>query len=110
MRSLLVLSIIAGNHDLPLDHHDDWYNKNYQRWHGRSKQVRRRRFLLAEAPRADGSIPQNIGLIQDLILGHKATNSGIVYLEDELYEFRAKPDGRTWSVYGSPVSPHVISQ
>ena len=61
-----------------------------------------------EAPRADGSILQNIGLIQDLILGHKATNSGIVYLEDELYEFRAKPDGRTWSVYGSPVSPHVI--
>ncbi|KAH9919681.1 uncharacterized protein B0H18DRAFT_1026667 [Fomitopsis serialis] len=75
--------IIAGNHDLPLDYHDDWYDKNYTRWHGMSK--------------------QNIGLIQDLIQGRRATKSGIVYLEDESYEFRAKPDGRKWTVYGSPV-------
>ncbi|KZT70277.1 Metallo-dependent phosphatase [Daedalea quercina L-15889] len=78
--------IIAGNHDLPLDHHDDWYNKNYHRWHELSK--------------------QNIGLVQDLIQGRKATKSGVVYLEDESYEFRARPDGRKWTVYGSPWSPY----
>ncbi|TFY51838.1 hypothetical protein EVJ58_g10351 [Rhodofomes roseus] len=72
------------NHDLPLDYHDDWYVKNYDRWHGVSK--------------------QSIGLIQDLIQGRRAAKSGIVYLEDDHYEFCAKPDGRKWTVYGSPVS------
>ncbi|KAH9833841.1 Metallo-dependent phosphatase-like protein [Rhodofomes roseus] len=78
--------IIAGNHDLPLDYHDDWYVKNYDRWHGVSK--------------------QSIGLIQDLIQGRRAAKSGIVYLEDDHYEFCAKPDGRKWTVYGSPWSPY----
>lgn len=32
-------SIIAGNHDLPLDMHDDWYEKHYHRWHRTEKQV-----------------------------------------------------------------------
>ncbi|KZT06465.1 Metallo-dependent phosphatase, partial [Laetiporus sulphureus 93-53] len=78
--------IIAGNHDLPLDHHDDWYEKNYMRWHRTQK--------------------QNIGLIQDLVQGHKAQRSGIVYLEDQSYEFKVKEEGRIWTVYGSPWSPY----
>lgn len=52
-----IASVIAGNHDLPLDHHDDWYNQNYQRWHGSSKQVCTCRFAVAESTRIDGSIP-----------------------------------------------------
>ncbi|KAH9947182.1 Metallo-dependent phosphatase-like protein [Amylocystis lapponica] len=77
--------IIAGNHDLPLDMHNDWYANNFHRWHSTEK--------------------QNIGLIQDLVQGHKSTRAGIVYLEDDRYEFRAKENGRIWSVYGSPWSP-----
>ncbi|KAI0941226.1 hypothetical protein AcW1_005006 [Taiwanofungus camphoratus] len=75
--------IIAGNHDLPLDDHDDWYDNNFHRWHSTQK--------------------QNIGLIQDLVQGHKAMRAGIVYLEDETHEFQVKGGGKTWSVYGSPV-------
>lgn len=78
--------IIAGNHDLPLDHHDDWYDNNYTRWHHTQK--------------------QNIGLIQDLVQGHKASRAGVVYLEDDVHQFQAKENGRTWSVYGSPWSPY----
>lgn len=78
--------IIAGNHDLPLDHHDSWYDNNYSRWHGRQK--------------------QSIGLIQDLVQGHKATKAGIVYLEDQTHSFQARENGRMWTVYGSPWSPY----
>lgn len=38
----------------------------------------------------------------DLLEGRKAKKAGIVYLEDESYAFEC--NGRTWSVYGSPVS------
>jgi len=33
-----------------------------------------------------------------------AVTAGIVYLQDEQHAFRLKENGRTWTVYGSPVS------
>ncbi|KZT26547.1 Metallo-dependent phosphatase, partial [Neolentinus lepideus HHB14362 ss-1] len=75
--------IIAGNHDLTL--HRGWYEINYSRWHG--------------------SHQQDVTKIMDLIKGERAQKAGIVYLEDEEYEFQAKDGGRIWSIYGSPWSP-----
>ncbi|TFK54752.1 Metallo-dependent phosphatase [Heliocybe sulcata] len=72
--------IIAGNHDLTL--HRGWYGQNYSRWHGPHKQDEEK--------------------IMDLVKGEEAHKAGIVYLEDEEYDFQAKEDGRVWSVYGSP--------
>ncbi|OSX59565.1 hypothetical protein POSPLADRAFT_1184327 [Postia placenta MAD-698-R-SB12] len=95
--------IIAGNHDLPLDHHDSWYDNNYSRWHGRQKQVRD---PAARGSSSHRSHEQSIGLIQDLVQGHKATKAGIVYLEDQTHSFQARENGRMWTVYGSPWSPY----
>lgn len=39
-----------------------------------------------------------------MLKGDYAKNAGIVYLQDERYEFRVREGGRMWSVYGSPVS------
>lgn len=39
----------------------------------------------------------------ELLKGKRAVAAGIVYLQDEKYEFETKENGRTWSVYGSPV-------
>lgn len=39
----------------------------------------------------------------ELLKGPKATDAGIVYLQDESFEFCTKPEGKKWSVYGSPV-------
>lgn len=52
---------------------------------------------------AHRSHEQSIGLIQDLVQGHKATKAGIVYLEDQTHSFQARENGRMWTVYGSPV-------
>ncbi|KAG7449563.1 Metallo-dependent phosphatase [Guyanagaster necrorhizus] len=76
--------IIAGNHDLTLDRHDDWYERNYQGWHMK---------------------PENLKPIFELLKGPKATEAGIFYLQDESHIFQAKDGGRAWSVYGSPWSP-----
>jgi hypothetical protein len=44
-----------------------------------------------------------VGPILELLKGQAAQDAGIVYLQDEKYEFQAKPGGRVWSVWGSPV-------
>lgn len=41
--------------------------------------------------------------------GDEARNAGVIYLEDELYEFQTKEGGRTWSVFGSPVGSMTMS-
>ena len=40
----------------------------------------------------------------ELVKGPEAIEAGIVYLDCEEYKFSVKKGGRTWSVYGSPVS------
>lgn len=77
--------IIAGNHDLPLDENDDWYGKNWARWHRTARQDR--------------------DAIMELLCGDMASDAGIHYIEDQTYEFCTKEHGRKWSVYGSPWSP-----
>jgi len=76
--------IIAGNHDLTL--HRGWYDQEYTRWHRRNGK-------------------QDIDSILELLKGPKATNAGIVYLQDTSFEFSTKPEGKKWTVYGSPCSP-----
>ncbi|KAF7979797.1 hypothetical protein HWV62_40848 [Athelia sp. TMB] len=79
--------IIAGNHDLPL--HETWYAKNYQRWH---------------------HLPEDIPPIIELMKGAgkrvadepNVSDGGLVYLQDQTYEFQTREGGRKWSVYGSP--------
>jgi len=41
--------------------------------------------------------------------GPQAEKAGIVYLQDESYEFRAKENGKLWTVYGSPWSPEFCN-
>ncbi|KAG8903598.1 hypothetical protein FRB99_002949 [Tulasnella sp. 403] len=43
--------------------------------------------------------------ITELISGQETKEAGVVYLQDESYEFQAKEGGRRWTVYGSPWSP-----
>ncbi|OBZ70361.1 Metallophosphoesterase domain-containing protein 1 [Grifola frondosa] len=74
--------IIAGNHDLSLDNHDDWYIKNFHRWHS--------------------SKPEDVTCIRDLVKGERARNARVTYLEDEKFEFQTKPDGRTCLTHGPP--------
>ncbi|KAG5341107.1 hypothetical protein C0989_011560 [Termitomyces sp. Mn162] len=76
--------LIAGNHDLTL--HEDWYQEEYHRWH-----------------RTAGK--QERAKIVELLTGPRAREAGVVYLQDSSYTFRTKPEGRSWSVYGSPWSP-----
>jgi hypothetical protein len=40
----------------------------------------------------------------ELMKGPAAIDAGIAYLDCEEYRFSVKNGGRTWSVYGSPVS------
>ncbi|KAH8096609.1 Metallo-dependent phosphatase-like protein [Cristinia sonorae] len=81
----LSTAIIAGNHDITLHQEGGWYNSNFHRWHRMGK--------------------EDIRAIRKLLLGNRAKEAGLVYLEDQKYEFQAKEGGRTWSVYGSPWSP-----
>lgn len=81
--------IIAGNHDLTLDDHNDWYNEEYSRWHLRGK--------------------EDADAVKGLLVSEEAREAGIVYLQDERHEFQAKEGGRTWSVYGSPWSPYFYN-
>ncbi|GJE87350.1 metallophosphatase domain-containing protein [Phanerochaete sordida] len=81
--------IIAGNHDLTLDDHDDWYEREYSRWHRFGKED-------AEA-------------VKGLLTSDEAREARIVYLQDEKHEFQVREDGRTWSVYGSPWSPYFYN-
>jgi len=77
--------IIAGNHDITLHQQDGWYNANFHRWHRMGK--------------------EDVRDIRTLLLGKTAKEAGLVYLEDQKYEFQVKEGGRVWSVYGSPWSP-----
>ncbi|TFK64997.1 Metallo-dependent phosphatase [Pluteus cervinus] len=78
--------IIAGNHDLTLHTDDGWYDNNYDRWHWTKGK-------------------QDVKAIRRLLTGPEANAAGIVYLQDEDYEFQTVDGGRIWSVYGSPWSP-----
>ncbi|KAF9508343.1 hypothetical protein BS47DRAFT_1350532 [Hydnum rufescens UP504] len=78
--------IIAGNHDLPL--HKDWYELNYERW----------------KPHRDDK--EDSDEILALMRSPTVQAAGIVYLQDELYEFQLYEGGHVWSVYGSPWQPY----
>ncbi|KDR66481.1 hypothetical protein GALMADRAFT_80777 [Galerina marginata CBS 339.88] len=80
--------IIAGNHDLTL--HDEWYQRVHEEWHTREGK-------------------QDLGKIMELLRGDRAKEAGIVYLQDEKYEFQVKEEGKLWSVYGSPWSPEFFN-
>ena len=47
---------------------------------------------------------QDIKPIMQMLKGARAQKAGIVYLQDEKYEFKVHENGKSWSVYGSPVS------
>ncbi|KAJ3761626.1 Metallo-dependent phosphatase-like protein [Lentinula raphanica] len=82
--------IIAGNHDLTL--HAGWYEENHHRWSA-----------------SGHAMPQDRGLILDLLKGSKAREANVVYLQNEFYTFQAKEGCRSWSVYGSPWSPEFYN-
>ncbi|KIK50900.1 hypothetical protein GYMLUDRAFT_50930 [Collybiopsis luxurians FD-317 M1] len=79
--------MIAGNHDLPL--HSEWFKGNFPSW---------------RRPKHH-DVEKEYENIIELLKGPKAKKANLVYLQNEEYSFRAKKDGRTWSVYGSPWSP-----
>ncbi|EKM60034.1 uncharacterized protein PHACADRAFT_138454 [Phanerochaete carnosa HHB-10118-sp] len=81
--------IIAGNHDLTLDDHEDWYGEEYARWHRRGK--------------------EDVDAVREVLTGDEARDAGVVYLQDATHEFQAKEGGRTWTVYGSPWSPYFCN-
>ncbi|KAF9505568.1 hypothetical protein BS47DRAFT_1353829 [Hydnum rufescens UP504] len=78
--------VIAGNHDLPL--HKDWYESNYERW----------------KPHRDDK--EDSDEILALMRSPAVQAAGIVYLQDELYEFQLYEGGHIWSVYGLPWQPY----
>ena len=49
-------------------------------------------------------VTQDVQAVRQLLAGSQAREQNLIYLQDELFEFRAKDNGRLWSVYGSPVS------
>ena len=51
---------------------------------------------------------QDINAIMELLKSRRAAKAGIVYLQDETYEFRTKENDELRSVYGSPVRSSVI--
>lgn len=53
--------------------------------------------------RSQEATGQDVAAVRELVAGKDAKAAGIVYLQDEAYEFQAKEGGRSWSVYGSPV-------
>ncbi|KAI0068635.1 Metallo-dependent phosphatase [Artomyces pyxidatus] len=78
--------IIAGNHDLTF--HRDWYETAFYGWH-REK--------------------ENTSRVMEHVTGTKARNAGVVYLENGLHELQTRPNGRKWTVYGSPWTPEFFS-
>ncbi|KAF8217710.1 Metallo-dependent phosphatase-like protein [Mycena galopus ATCC 62051] len=80
--------IIAGNRDFGLDR--EWYDANW------IKTIRHEKPAVWEPPDP----------ISELLTGPRAVAANIVYLRDEEYKFRVRPEGREWSVYGSPLSPN----
>ncbi|KAI0053759.1 Metallo-dependent phosphatase [Auriscalpium vulgare] len=78
--------IIAGNHDLTF--HKDWYKTEWIRWH---------------------RTEQDPNAIMYFAVGPQAKEAGLVYLENEVHEFQLRPNGRVWSVYGSPWTPEFYN-
>ncbi|KAJ7698566.1 Metallo-dependent phosphatase-like protein [Mycena rosella] len=73
--------IIAGNRDFSLDR--EWYDAHWAQTGGHDTTA-----------------------TWELLTGPRAVAANIVYLRDQEYKFRARPDGREWTVYGSPLSPN----
>ncbi|KAJ6469432.1 Metallo-dependent phosphatase-like protein, partial [Mycena sanguinolenta] len=81
--------IIAGNRDFGLDR--AWYNENWKKTGRNGK-------------------PAPPEPISELLTGPRAVAANIIYLGEEEYKFRVRPEGREWSVYGSPLSPNFRSR
>ncbi|KAJ7888639.1 hypothetical protein B0H14DRAFT_1192853 [Mycena olivaceomarginata] len=83
--------IIAGNRDFILDR--EWYDANWAQTgrHGNE---------------ATWEPPESVF---ELLTGPSAVAANIVYLQDQPHKFRARPGGREWTVYGSPVLSSVCS-
>jgi hypothetical protein len=60
--------------------------------------------LLSGITRKADNCIQDIKPIIQMLKGARAQRAGIVYLQDEKYEFKVHENGKLWSVYGSPVS------
>ena len=96
-------SIIAGNHDLTL--HPAWYEKEWQNWHKMDgKQVGLTPLAHSGARLTEFITKQDTAVAAKMVKGDRAKKAGIVYLEDEEYKFQVREGGKTWSIYGSPVS------
>ncbi|KAJ7201578.1 Metallo-dependent phosphatase-like protein [Mycena pura] len=80
--------VITGNRDFAL--HREWYDVHWTHTGRPGKPA------VWEPPDP----------IFELLAGARAHAANIVYLRDERYAFRVRPDGREWSVYGSPQSPN----
>jgi hypothetical protein len=46
---------------------------------------------------------QDFEQIYEMLVGKRAKESGVIYLENQTAKFRVAPERREWSVYGSPV-------
>ena len=46
---------------------------------------------------------QDFEQIYDMLVGKRAKEAGVIYLENQTAKFRVYPERREWSVYGSPV-------
>ena len=61
--------------------------------------------------------PQDVPRIIDLLKGAvkrvtdgpNVSDGGLVYLQDQTYEFQTREGGRKWSIYGSPVCSFSIN-
>ncbi|CAK5272801.1 unnamed protein product [Mycena citricolor] len=79
--------VIAGNRDFSLDR--DWYDRCWR-----------------QGGNHDTVSPwEPAEPLLELLSGPEATCSNIKYLQDEVHTFKVRPDGREWSVYGSPLTP-----
>jgi len=78
--------VIAGNHDFPL--HGDWYEMNHT------------------AFKSHDTHKVNRTEVLKMLQGPDAQDAGIVYLQNRRFEFRTSPNGRVWSVHGSPWTPY----
>jgi hypothetical protein len=86
--------------------HPDYYKEHWERFpHHRqypeASSVQSRRAHAHFCGRAQ--IPEEaIALFRS----PKARAAGLVYLDEEACSFRITPEGRIWTVFGSPVSPY----
>ncbi|KAJ7016569.1 Metallo-dependent phosphatase-like protein [Mycena alexandri] len=80
--------VIAGNHDSNI--HREWYEANWKEL-----------FI-----HRSNDAPESVEAVLELLGGSRATAANIVYLQDELYKFKARDEGKEWSVYGSPWTPY----